>query len=231
MPTASAGKPEAAEPNSGFGGERKERPWSWGGAEGRWRKEKGRRKRRRREGGVGGGGEGCSPSAGELRGGLAAGAARKEIIKGGEWGTADAPEPEDLEPRRQRSRPCLGSLGAEGAKDGARSASCTPPLSPAGKVLARPLSRKDSSAFLPSHSDPLRVSEFSLSLKKKSKGKRQRRDHRGSPSSAWALGRSSQRGGWQLELGVLHQVPLRHWMLPVSPVFLWLWEGAAVLGV
>lgn len=55
-----------------------------GGAEGRWRKEKGRRKRRRREGGVGGGGEGCSPSAGELRGGLAAGAAHKEIIKGGE---------------------------------------------------------------------------------------------------------------------------------------------------
>lgn len=86
-----------------------------------------------------------------------------------------------MEPRRQRSRPCLGSLGAEGAKDGARSASCTPPLSPAGKGLARPLSRKDSSAFLPSHSDPLRVSEFSLSLKKKSKGKRQRRDHRGFP--------------------------------------------------
>lgn len=89
VPTASAGEPEAAALNSCFGGERKGRPWSWGGAKGRWRKEKGRRKRRRRrrrEGGVGGGEEGCSPSAGELRGGLAAGAAHREVIKGSEWG-------------------------------------------------------------------------------------------------------------------------------------------------
>lgn len=119
----------------------------------------------------------------------------------GERGTAEPPEHEDLEPRRQRerSRPCPGSLGAEGAKDGARPASCPPPppLSPAGKVLARPLSQKDFSALLPSHPDPLRVSDFSLSLNEREsqRGKGSTTTPGGSPSSSCALSRSSQWGG------------------------------------
>lgn len=128
----------------------------------------------------------------------------------GERGTAEPPEHEDLEPRRQRerSRPCPGSLGAEGAKDGARPASCPPPppLSPAGKVLARPLSQKDFSALLPSHPDPLRVSDFSLSLNEREsqRGKGSTTTPGGSPSSSCALSRSSQwGGGWDSPPGPL----------------------------